>query len=78
MAVAQSICLFPKAGKYVKLILTQIMQQAWMKHGKILDAENLQDEFGTLFDVSDSSSSCSAPMDCHYSTRPIAFSGFNT
>ncbi len=48
-----------------------------MKHGKILDAENLQDEFGTLFDVSDSSSSSSAPIDCHDSSRPIAFSGFN-
>ncbi len=46
-----------------------------MKHGKILDAENLQDEFGTLFDVSNSSSSSSAPIDCHDSTRPIAFSG---
>ncbi len=58
--------------------LTSIYTQlAWMKRGKTLDAEDLQNEFATLIDVAESFSSSSAPMDCRDSTRPIALSGIN-
>ena len=39
-----------------------LLQKTCMRHAKALKAENLQDEFGTLSDVSDSSSSSSASI----------------
>ncbi len=60
-------------------LLTQTIQQVWMKRGKTLDAEDLQNKFGTLIDVAELFSSCSTPMNCRvdkrsrpHSLRPIA------